>query len=73
MNDIKLSKEELYRRQRMIESLGFSITIVPTYGYADFWWDLENDFMVFPNDKKYHKKFVKAIEALEARGFGKED
>lgn len=46
---------------------------VPNYEYMDFWWDLDNDYMVFPNDKEYHKKFVKAIEALEARGFGKEE
>jgi len=46
--------------------------IVVNWGYCDFWWDIENDYFVFPDENSNQKLFDLALKALSKRGFGKE-
>jgi hypothetical protein len=42
------------------------------YFYANFWWDIINDFFIYPDENNNDKIVNYAIKAYEKRGFGKE-
>lgn len=41
---------------------------VTNYGYCNFWWDIENDWMLYPTE--YNEKVKTAFLALDAKRFG---
>lgn len=42
---------------------------VSNYGYCDFWWDIDNDWMLFPEEPLFKRKFDIAIKKLLDRDF----
>lgn len=42
---------------------------VPNYSYHDFWWDIDNDWVLFPQE--FSRIFKIALKKLEEKGFGK--
>lgn len=42
---------------------------VTNYGYCNFWWDIENDWMLVPQSHSYPEKLVRALSELEQRGW----
>lgn len=45
--------------------------IVRNYNYCDFWWDIENDWFLFPVETLNLEKVKKALESLIKRKFYK--
>lgn len=44
---------------------------VTNYGYCNFWWDIDNDWIVVPNAHSYPQKITQAFSKLKEKGFGK--
>jgi len=41
------------------------------FSYADFWWDIDNDFFIFPDENNNRKIMNYVFKALEKKEFGK--
>lgn len=47
--------------------------IVENYGYMNFWWDIDNDFFLFPNDNDNRERIEKALGCLVKTNFDKKE